>query len=77
MWDRYLWTRYRTQPTGRVRVKERPGHLVQHETLLTTIDPGLFNVVFDGPTVYCETSWVPNDFGVRWNTLVVELETWK
>ncbi|MFD4784397.1 hypothetical protein ACFWNH_25625 [Rhodococcus qingshengii] len=77
VWDRYLWTRYRTQPTGRVRVKERPGHLVQHEALLTTIHPGLFNVVFDGPTVYCETSWVPTDFGVRWNTLVVELETWK
>lgn len=76
VWDRYLWTQYRTQPTGRVRVKARPGHLVRHETLLTTIHSSLFNVVFDGPTVYCETGQVPTNFGVRWNTLVVELETW-
>ncbi|MCW2298456.1 hypothetical protein [Rhodococcus erythropolis] len=43
---------------------------------MTTIHSGLFNVVFDGPTVYCETGRVPTNFGVRWNTLVVELESW-
>ncbi|WP_241665953.1 hypothetical protein [Prescottella subtropica] len=63
MWDRYLWSNYYTQPTGRVQLIERVP-LIQHVVHTPTDYPNWYNVTYDGPRTLYRGCAIPDDHHV-------------
>lgn len=75
VWDHYLWAEYRTTPTGRLRIVEQRGGVVQRVTRHETIHPGVFSIHPDGPVKYQLGDKAEDDHEFCWRASVVELVT--
>ena len=72
MWDRYLWTDFRTQPAGRVLVTERVP-LIQRSTRSTVEQPGWYTSSYEGPRIMHRASTIPEGHDVVAYALSVRL----
>ncbi|WCB39464.1 hypothetical protein [Gordonia polyisoprenivorans] len=73
MWDRYLWTDYRTEPTGRLLLVSRAGFITQRCAHIPTQRSGWFVSDHNGPLLYIPTDDdIPDSHDVRFNVLLVE-----
>ncbi|MBY6365668.1 hypothetical protein [Rhodococcoides corynebacterioides] len=72
VWDHYLWTEYRTTPTGNVRLVERRGGIVQRVTRDETTHPGVFSIHPSGPTKY-QIGEADDGYEFCWHASMVEL----
>ena len=73
VWDRYLWTGFRTPPTGRVRVLDFAGFVVQQVTRHATAHPGWSSPEPHGPLQYRSAGNVESGVAVRWRVWEVEV----
>lgn len=73
VWDRYLWTDYRTKPTGRVLVTERIP-VIQRVVAPATERSGWYTVAYEGPKTLHRSSTIPNDHRIVAYALSVTLQ---
>lgn len=63
VWDRYLWSDFRTEPSGQLLVTERAS-LLRRAVHTSTTYPGVYSVDYEGPIILHHGSTVPEGFGV-------------
>ena len=72
VWDRYLWMDYRTPPTGRIRVLDLAGYVVQQVRRLAKAHPGWTVPEPQGPLEF-RRIYTGTDVVVRWRVWRAEL----
>lgn len=73
VWDRYLWTDYLTQPTGRALVTDRVP-LIQRAVRTPTEYPGWYGVTYEGQKKLHRGSTVPEKCDIVAYALSVTLQ---
>jgi hypothetical protein len=73
VWDRYLWTTYRTPPSGQVRVLNFAGCVVQRVTRHPTAHPGWFTPEPYGPLDYRPAGHLDPGTMVKWRVWRVRI----
>ncbi|WP_138996037.1 hypothetical protein [Rhodococcus zopfii] len=63
LWDRYLWTSYRTQPAGRALVTDRRP-VIQRAVGTPTEYAGLYRVEYQGPRIVHRDGPIPDGYSV-------------
>ncbi|MBY6540364.1 hypothetical protein HQ325_16945 [Rhodococcus sp. BP-349] len=73
VWDRYLWTDFRTPTTGRVRVLNFVGYVVQQVTRHPTVHSGWRVPEPHGPLEYLPAGTIESGVSVKWRVWQVEV----
>jgi len=63
VWDRYLWSDFRTVPSGQLLVTGRAS-LLRRAVLTSTTYPAVYSVDYEGPITLHHGSTVPEGSGI-------------